>query len=169
MSDTEDPTVTDIGSSSDHKKEFIAVELSGKDKAVWIQRCKRFYDRILNSVRKLHKSDIPPMAKSDSEVRTVSDLLAKTAGAAIRGPLLKNLERQAALRLKVAEAREKEAIARKTELEADKLEFSFEAERNRVLASQHFLDLAIQRGEIVVLEHEGETVIGIIKVPNSLK
>lgn len=145
------------------KEGQIAVEVSGKDPVVWTKRKLRFYQRIFNSIRKIFESDIPPAATADTELKTLSDLLAASAFESIKTPVLKNVERQAAIKLMLAEAREKEAAAkereanaRKLHLEADLIEL--EMETKKVLESQRILDLAIQRGELTVIEKDGETL-----------
>lgn len=169
MSDGKETIASDSQLPANVSDQLIVINLSGKDPEIWRQRCKRFYWRIRNSVKRIFNSDIPPLASSDAEIRTVSDLMTTTALGAIKTPALKNMERQAAIRLKLAEAREKEASARMLELEGDKLELQLEGVRRKVLESQRLLDLAIQRGEIVVSEQDGAIVILIREAPSITK
>ncbi|MEM6484718.1 MAG: hypothetical protein AAF662_07035 [Pseudomonadota bacterium] len=130
----------------------IAIDLSGRDHTVWEKRSSRFFERILNSVKKYLGLDIPSGAPTDPKVLDALNSLSDSALATLKSPQLKNLERQASIKVKVAEAREKEALARKIELESDKLEMDIE--RERVIESQLTIDRLIQRGELTIIENE---------------
>lgn len=133
----------------------ISISASGQDEELWDKRKTRFFQRTMNSVKKMFGNDIPPKATLFPELECMGDQLLETTHERLKGPALVNMERQASVMLKLAEVKEKEANARKTELESDLLE----VERNRVLESQRHIDLLIQRGELVVSEKDGEVVL----------
>ena len=109
-------------------------------------------------------ADIPASATANSELQNAADEIAKSAQEVLKKPQLENIERHANIRLKLAEAKEREANARKIALEADILEA--EHERQEAHESQKIVDLMIQRGEIIFVERDDEIVF-IVKKPKN--
>lgn len=144
--------------NSDQKNEpMLAVSIVGKNSEIWEKREPRFVERITNSVKKIFGADIPAYATVDEDLKEAAEDLASSAKAAIKTPQLKNLDRQATINLKLAEIKLKEANARKTNLEADLLEQELKM-REDVHNSQKYVDLLIQRGELIPVEKEGELI-----------
>jgi hypothetical protein len=144
----------DPGSPNDGM--MIAIDVAGKDPDIWVKRSDRFHQRLLNSVKKLFGQDIPASATANIDLRDTVDAIAEGVHEKLKEPLLANVERQASVKVKLAEAKEKEANARRIGLEADKLEIELESER--VHESQKMIDLLIQRGELTLIEQNGETI-----------
>lgn len=156
MKDFDDPAkkTEEVGGSNES---MMAVEITGKDAGLWERRESRFVERLVNSFKKLLGADIRPEITANNELLDAADAIANSAKEALKAPQLKNLERQAAVRAKLAEAKEKEANARKIGLEADMLEM--EIERERVLQSQAIINRLITRGELIPVEKDGELVL----------
>lgn len=133
---------------------MVAIELCGKNPERWERREPRFIERLKNSFRKLLGADIRPEITANNELLDAADTLAKSAQEALKAPQLHNLERQASVKLKLAEAMEKEANARRTNLEADMLEI--EVKSKHIHESQAIIDRLIQRGDLIPVEKDGE-------------
>ncbi|MEW8439698.1 MAG: hypothetical protein AB2689_16240 [Candidatus Thiodiazotropha taylori] len=133
---------------------LITIELSGRNPERWKARKPRFLQRIGNSVKKLLGADIKPQFTADEELNNTAEEAIKSAKEAIRKPQLENEERQASIQLKLAEVKEKEAYARRTNLEADMLEI--EIESKLIHESQEIIDRLIQRGALIPIEKDGE-------------
>lgn len=138
---------------SDHEK-MVAIEICGKDPACWEAQEPRFVNRIVNSFKRLFGADIKPDVTANNELLDAADTLAKSAHEALKAPQLYSSERQASIKLKLAEAKEKEASARKVNLEADMLEM--EIRKQAIAESQEYIDLLIKRGELIPIEKDGE-------------
>lgn len=156
MSDKKDKARPKSSNKNCTDDTLITIDVAGKDPEIWKNRSQRFHERLINSVKKMLGNDIPASATADKDLRDAVDSLADAAQEKLKKPALMNLERQASIQVLLAEAKEKEANARRTNLEADKLEI--EIERERVLESQRVIDLMIQRGELTVVEKDGETL-----------
>lgn len=153
MSDIEDPAKF-RSSSEPLSEQMLSIDVHGRDREIWEKREPRFVERILNSFKMLFGGDIRPEVTANTELLDAADTMAKNV---LSTPQIKNLERQVAVKLKMAEILEREANARKTSLEADKL--AMEIERENVLHSQKVIELAIKRGELVPIKKDGELVI----------
>lgn len=158
MTDEKKPTTPPHNRGTTEEK-MIAVDVRGKDSSLWEKREPRFTERLLNSFKKLLGADIKPDITANEELLDAADTLAKSALEVIRKPQLRNLERQASIQLKLAEAKEKEANARKVNLEADKLEIDLEIAREQIHISQAIIDLKIQRGELIPIIKDGELTL----------
>ncbi len=133
---------------------MISVSIVGQDQNTWLKREPRFIERILNSVKNFFGSDIPSTATANNEIQEAAENLVESAQQTIKSPQLINLERQANIKVKLAEVKEREANARKTTLEADLIEQEVKL-REDVHNSQRIIDLLIQRGELVPIEKNG--------------
>ena len=156
MKNINDPAHRTKKADSTDDSSLISIEVVGKDAELWDKRGKRFYQRLINSVKQMLGNDIPSSATADKDIKDAVDALAESALERLKGPLLTNLERQASVKSLLAEAREKEANARLIGLKADKLEM--EIKRERIHESQRMIDLLIQRGELTIIEREGEII-----------
>ena len=137
---------------------MVVLEISGKEPELWEERQPRFFQRLGNSIKDIFKSDIPTNATANKEIMDTADDLVRSAQEAIKSPQLINQERQASIKKQLAEAKANEAVARKTELEADLLEA--EIERDKVHQSQKMIQILIQRGILVPLKQDdGEIVL----------
>lgn len=136
-----------------HQESMIAVGVTGKDSKVWVDRKPRFLERLINSVKMLFGADIPASATANQEFQDTVDSMAKSAQEALKGPQLVNEERQASINLKLAEAKERAANARKVGLEADLLEAEV---RKTVHESQKIVNLSLQRGELKLFIEDGK-------------
>ncbi len=156
MNDSGDPS--NVNKDESAGDSLVAIEITGKDLDTWNDRRPRFYERMLNSVINIFKSDIPPSATANKEMKESADDFLRSAQEKIKSPQLVNQERQASISLKLAEAREREANTRKIQLEADKLEM--EIEQETVHQSQKTIEILIQRGELELLkEEDGELIL----------
>jgi hypothetical protein len=153
MSDSTE--VQNANTNSLRKDALIAIDIQGKSPEIWAHQEPRFYQRLLNSMKRMvgRGNDIPPRATADEEIKDTLDTILSSAQEKLKGPALANLEKQANVAVKLAEAKEREANARRLSLEADKLEM--EIEREKVHESQRVIDLMIQRGELLVTERDG--------------
>lgn len=138
---------------------LLSVAFEGKDSEIWARQEPRFHQRIFNSLKKMvgQGRDIPASATANDDLKEAIDNVAQSAQEKLKGPQLINLERQANIAVKLAEAKEREANARKIDLEADKLEM--EIERAKVHESQAVIELMFQRGELTLLEKDGVTYL----------
>lgn len=139
------------------QESMLAIEVRGKDTELWERREHRFVNRLLNSFLRLLGADIRPEITANKELLDAAETFAKSAQESLKVPQLKNIEREASIQLKLAEAKEKEAYARKLNLEADKLEM--EIERECVLQSQKVIGILIARGELIPIEKDGELML----------
>lgn len=135
---------------------LIAVEISGRDSAIWEKREPRFNERLTNSVKKVFGADIPPSATAEGDVKDIVDGVADAVNSKLKASTLINLEKQAAIKVKHAEVKEREANARLVNLQADKL--ALELEREQTHESQKMIDLLIQRGDLIMTECDGEII-----------
>lgn len=156
MKDVDEPAKKANQDDSYHES-MIAIEVCGKDADLWERREPRLVERLANSFKKLLGADIRPDVTANNELLEAADTIANSAKEVLKVPQLKNLERQASVRLMLAKAKEKEANARKIVLEANKLEM--EIEREQVLQSQAIIDRLITRGELIPIEKDGELVL----------
>lgn len=138
------------------EQSLVAVEACGKDSELWAEHNSRFITRLLNSVKNVFNNDIPPKATADNEIHDAIDNAADGLNEKLKGPKLVNQERQANIYKILAEAKEREAAARKLSLESDMIEM--ELERQKVHESQKMISLLIQRGELKIIEKDGETL-----------
>jgi hypothetical protein len=153
-------------SSDDHS--LLAIDIQGKDPEIWAHQKPRLYTRIANSVKDLfsQNNDIPPQATANEDIKETIENLAYSAKAKLQSPQLANLERQANINVKLAEVKEREANARKIALEADRLEMDIE--REKVHESQKMINILIQRGQLSLVEHEGEMCFILNRLPSNV-
>lgn len=170
MGDSEKPSVDPPDHKEpDSKESLLSIDLEGRDIQIWEKRRPRFHERLVNSVKMLFGKDIPPSATANEDLKKAIDTMGDSAIEALKAPQLKNLERQASVRVMLAEAREREAQARKIEIETEMMELELDRERRKVHESQQIIERLIQRGELVMLERDGETVLIYKESPDNEK
>jgi hypothetical protein len=137
--------------------EMILLNIAGKDPVRWEKRKPHFLNRLINSVKGMMGTPFDRSNTANEEIQSTFDDIARSAQEVAKAPQLINAERMASITLKLAEAREREAVARKTNLEADMLED--EIKRKEIFESQRVIELLIQRGELLVKESDGQKYI----------
>lgn len=142
---------------------FISVDVTGIDRETWKEHGSKLSDRLKNTVKKLFGGDIPPRAETIArDVEGFIDGIAASAHEKLKSSKMVNIERQASIVAKLAEAKERDANARRINLEADKMEMELEEKRKmaKVFEAEKAISLMIQRGELTIQESaDGRTLI----------
>lgn len=139
---------------STENKGNVSIEVSGKNVDTWKEKSPSFFIRLKNSLLKFLGADIKPAYTADNAIINLAENAVESAQALVKNPQLINQERQASIKLKLAEAEEKLANANKTNIESELL--SIELERAKIINSQKYIDRLIQRGELVPVEKNGQ-------------
>lgn len=137
--------------------DYLAIDLNPKNLSIWEKAKNRFTTRVFSIFNNIKNWKLTKKTTVSQETGYAFENLIASSQAILQKPRLTNIEKQASIKLKLAEVKKLEAEARLINAQADEKNIAIE-QAKQIRESQEKISILIKRGELIPIQKDGQLI-----------